>query len=91
MKGEFTYQGHRFTPFMMLRGGADRWEYKSKNVTTERVLIDRHHWNYEDFYAASTDKKCDLFECDGRLWIPATNYLFLWTGKENELLYLLDL
>lgn len=78
----FVYKGHTFTPYKMLRGGACRWKYKCKNISTEKTLIDRSSWNYDDFYAASTDKKCDLFECEGRLWIPGTNYLFLWIGKE---------
>lgn len=84
MANDFMYQGHRFTPYKMLRGGASRWQYKSKNISTEKSLFDRCYWNYDDFYAASTDKKCDLFECEGSLWIPGRNCLFLWIGKESK-------
>ncbi len=81
MADSFVYQGHTFTPYKTLRGGACRWMYKCNNCSTKKSLIDRCDWNYDDFYAASTDKKCDLFECEGELWIPATSYLFLWIGK----------
>ena len=35
-------------------------------------------YSYEGFYAAATDKECDIFRCveTGRLYVPGTNELF---------------
>ena len=35
-------------------------------------------YSYDDFYAASTDKECDIFRCmeTGRLYVPSANELF---------------
>jgi len=80
MSESFVYKGHTFTPYKRLHGGASHFKYMSKHISTWKTLIDPLFWNYNEFYSASGDANCDLFECDGELWIPARNYLFLWIG-----------
>lgn len=77
--GAFVYHGYVFKPYKTLCGGASTFDYISKHISrsyiTEALEPD---WNYEVFYEASTDKDCDIFECDGRFWIPGNNCLFCW-------------
>ena len=78
-KGTFTYRGYRFTPCRTLRGGAATFSYISRHISTKGMFLDeRRGWSYDDFYAAATDEKVDIFECDGQLWIPGRKCLFAW-------------
>lgn len=80
--GSFVYLGHVFTPYKTLVGVESSFDYMSRHTAYD-YLGERlkPEWSWDDFYAASTDKECDLFECDGELWVPASNYLFRWTGE----------
>ena len=78
----FVYLGYVFEPHRQLNGSESAFDYISRH--TERTYLTNYlaaDWCYEDFYAASPDKECDLFWCDGELWIPGGNCLFLWRGK----------
>lgn len=79
----FVYLGHVFTPYKKLAGIESAFDYISRHTAYD-YLGERlkSEWSYEDFYKASTDKECDVFRCDGMLWIPASNYLFRWDGEK---------
>lgn len=78
-KGAFTYRGHKFTPCRTLRGGAATFRYISRHISTKGMFLDQGNgWSHEDFYAVATDKKADIFECEGRLWMPGDKCLFAW-------------
>jgi len=43
-------------------------------------------YSYEDFYAASKDKECDIFRCEEtrRLYVPGANELFGFRETRNR-------
>ncbi len=78
----FFYSGHEFVPVRQLTKKEDKtvmMDVSSKGVFLSK---DEGNWDYEDFYAASTDRECDLFRLVGRseLWIPGRNMLFKYEG-----------
>jgi len=46
----------------------------------------KFNYSHEGFYAASTDKKCDIFRCveNGRLYVPCENDLQLYEELPNR-------
>ena len=46
----------------------------------------KFNYSHEGFYAASTDKKCDIFRCveNGRLYVPSENDLQLYEELPNR-------
>lgn len=82
--GSFIYLGHVFTPYKKLKGVEASFDYISSHTTYD-YLGERlkPEWCYEDFYEASTDKECDVFKCDGMLWIPGARQLFRWSGEKE--------
>lgn len=91
MSGEtFEYDGWHFTPVRQFRkgeierhlaGDSRPWKtdarYAMRNMWTDRS-VDLPKYSYDAFYAASTDKDCDIFRCEetGRLYVPGANELF---------------
>jgi hypothetical protein len=92
----FEYGGYHFTPYRKFRGKSEKdffavsqklrtdWElglFSDKNRKGYRA-----DYSYDDFYAASTDKECDIFRCveTGRLYVPGANELFGFTQSRNR-------
>ncbi len=90
MSDTFEYGGYHFTPHRQFRKGeVDRrlagdsrpWkkdaQYAMRNMWSDRA-VNLPEYRYDDFYAASTDKNCDIFRCTetGRLYVPGANELF---------------
>lgn len=88
MSDVFEYSGYHFTPHRCFCGKTENgFEISMKKMRTDTELgmfPDRNRkdfkteYNYDDFYAASTDKTCDIFRCveNGRLYVPGANELF---------------
>ena len=77
--GTFEYRGHEFTPYRKLYGGAATFRYISKHISTEGVFLDESNgWSHEAFYKAAGEKRTDIFECMGSLWIPGEKCLWAW-------------
>jgi hypothetical protein len=82
----FEYGGYHFTPERKLRGREKDFDTAMRRASTDFGLgLSTYEWrkaeySYEGFYAASTDKNCDLFRCveTGRLYMPALNELFTY-------------
>lgn len=88
--GSFEYGGYHFTPVRQFGkrevtkrlNGDSRprkmdAQYAMRNMRTDRA-VNLPGYNYDAFYAASTDKNCDIFRCEetGRLYVPGANELF---------------
>jgi hypothetical protein len=88
--GSFEYGGYHFTPVRQFRkgeierplaGDSRPWktdvQYAMRNMRTDRAVT-LPEYSYDDFYAASMDKACDIFRCEetGRLYVPGANELF---------------
>lgn len=89
-KKTFEYGGYHFTPVRQFRknevskqlegdsrpGKMDA-QYAMRNMHTDRA-VDLPGYSYDDFYAASSDKNCDIFRCEEteRLYVPGANELF---------------
>ena len=88
MNEVFEYGEYHFTPHRKFRGNSEKDFFAvSQKLRTDRELglfSDRSRkgyqadYSYDDFYAASTDKECDIFRCleTGRLYVPGANELF---------------
>ena len=92
MSEVFKYGGYHFIPYRQFRKGEiDRpapndsrpWkndmQYAMRNMRSDGLnLTSKNGYNYDGFYAASTDKGCDIFRCveTGRLYVPGANELF---------------
>ena len=90
MSDTFEYGGYHFTPHRQFRkgeverrlaGDSRPWKkdarYAMRNMWSDRA-VNLPEYRYEDFYAAATDKNCDIFRCEetGRLYVPGANELF---------------
>ena len=88
--GTFEYGGYHFTPVRQFRkgeiekhlaGDSRPWKmdahYAMRNMRTDRS-IQLPQYTYSGFFAAATDKDCDIFRCEetGRLYVPGQNELF---------------
>lgn len=86
----FEYGGYHFTPVRQFRrnevnkrleGDSRPWktdmQYAMRNMRSDRG-VEIPKYSYDDFYAASSDKNCDIFRCEetGRLYVPGANELF---------------
>lgn len=66
----FTYKGYTFKPIGNILGG---WVYKSAQTTWSYKLA-IEGYDHKDFYkvAKKHHASCDVYECDGKLYIPCT-------------------
>jgi len=92
----FEYGGYHFTPHRKFRGKSEGDFFAvNKKMRTDWELglfSDRSRkgyktdYSYDDFYAASTDKDCDIFRCEetGRLYVPGANELFGFNATRNK-------
>ena len=88
MKQTFEYGRYHFIPHRKFRGKSEQDFFAvSSKLRTDwnlGLFSDRQRkgfkadYEYDDFYAASTDKECDIFRCveTGRLYVPCANELF---------------
>ncbi|GHU79359.1 hypothetical protein FACS1894191_1980 [Clostridia bacterium] len=96
--GTFEYGGRHFTPVRKFRKGeidkplesdSRPWkndaQYAMRDMRTD-FSMKTPDYSYEGFYAASGDKKCDIFRCEenGKLYVPALNELFEYTKPEQS-------
>lgn len=91
MKQAFEYGGYHFIPQRRFRGKSEkdffavscklRTDFELGLFSDRRRQGYRTDYCYEDFYAASTDKECDVFRCveTGRLYVPCANELLEFT------------
>ena len=89
MSESFEYRGYHFTSCRKFTKKDGDFFKIMRRVRSDRSLAmctygwQKVHYDYEAFYAASTDKNCDLFRCEdnGRLYVPCLNELFLYPEK----------
>lgn len=94
----FAYGGYHFTPVRQFRKreiekqlagdsrpGKTDAQYAMRNMRSDRS-VDLPGYNYNDFYAASTDKGCDIFRCEetGRLYVPGAGELFAYNEPKQR-------
>jgi hypothetical protein len=96
MEQVFEYGGYHFTPYRKFLGKSERDFFAvSRKLRSDWELglfSDRERkgykadYEYDDFYAASTDKECDIFRCveTGRLYVPCANELFGFNEARNR-------
>lgn len=72
----FTYEGLEFKPLKNLKGKAS--DFNEISMRIKDIGITPEGWNYNKFYelAKANNAEVDLFEVNGRVAIPAQNYLF---------------
>jgi hypothetical protein len=92
----FEYGGYKFIPHRKFRGKSEKDFFAvSKKLRTDWELglfsekqrkSYKTDYNYDDFYAASTDKECDIFRCleTGRFYVPCANELFGFNETRNR-------
>ena len=95
-ENSFEYGGYHFIPHRKFRGNGEKDFFAvSQKLRTDWELglfTDKHRkgyktdYNYDDFYSASTDKKCDIFRCleTGKLYVPCANELFGFNESRNR-------
>ena len=84
MSKSFEYGGHTFTPHRKFRKSeGDFFDVNRRMRSDQSLGLCTYAWrkadySYDSFYAASTDKDCDIFRCEqnGKLYVPALNELF---------------
>ena len=77
----FEYQGYEFRPYRNLYGGAATFSYITKHISSKGVFLNTDNgWSHEEFYAAAPEKRTDIFECMGRLWMPGDKCLWAWVA-----------
>jgi hypothetical protein len=82
--GTFKYGGYHFTPYRKFDKRDGNFYESSLHLKSDHELgLSTHDWKREDydidsFYAASSDKNCDIFKCveNGKLYVPCTYELF---------------
>ena len=82
--GSLEYGGNHFTPVRQFRKSEGDFHDITRRQFSDRTLgLSTYEWqknpySYADFYAASTDKECDIFRCEetGLLYVPGENELF---------------
>ena len=83
-KTTFEYGGYHFTPVRQFRKNeGDFFKISRRQYSDFGLGLSTYDWHkakysYDNFYAAATDKSCDLFRCEetGRLYVPGENELF---------------
>jgi hypothetical protein len=67
---------------MKLEGAASDFLTMATSLNYHSFIFTEDKFSYEDFYAASPIKECDLFKCEenGRIYMPTYN-LLEYSGK----------
>ena len=83
----FEYGGYHFTPVRQFHKKEGDFFTLSKRLESDPELglseyeqRQKFPYHYKDFYAAATDKTCDIFRCEenGKLYVPAARELFIY-------------
>jgi hypothetical protein len=80
-KEQFEYGGYHFIPERRFNQQDGDFFSITRKLNSDRELGffaadynngQKFPYSYDDFYAASTDKKCDVFRCveNGKLYVP---------------------
>lgn len=90
----FNYEGHHFCPYRSFSAAEKTMEYAIRHCGTDLemglIQSEKPHsktpYSHDKFYKAANADKCDLFVCrdNGRLYVPAENEMFTWTGEIGE-------
>ena len=89
----FEYGGFHFTPVRQFaRNEGDFFAISRRLESAPQLGLctyqDRQKapYGYDGFYAASTDKDCDIFRCEetGRLYVPGQNELFIYHEPQQR-------
>ena len=90
----FYYGGYHFIPIRCFEKEEGDFFVLSKRLETDPKLglsayeeRQKYPYQHKDFYAASTEKNCDIFMCveNGRLYVPGARELFIYhSPKGNE-------
>ncbi|QDX94721.1 hypothetical protein EEL30_22020 [Brevibacillus laterosporus] len=73
----FTFEGLQFKPLNTLKGKQGEFFAISKRISDKGLTPE--DWNYDEFYQVAKENgagEIDLFEMNGKVVIPAENYLF---------------
>jgi hypothetical protein len=90
-KDVFEYGGYHFEPYRrFFKGEATRVigrlqsDFRMGLFDCMRPPRDKGGYSREGFFAASTDKACDIFRCveNRRLYVPATYELFFYDEQK---------
>lgn len=83
----FAYGGYHFTPYRQFSKNEGDFFVLSPRLEIDKSMglsaypeRQKFPYVYEDFYAASTDKQCDIFRCEenGRIYVPGARELFIY-------------
>ncbi len=86
-KAVFEYGGYHFAPYRQFEKGEGDFFKLSRRLAVDSDLglsayreRQKFPYVYKDFYAAATDKKCDIFRCEenGKVYVPGERELFLY-------------
>jgi hypothetical protein len=91
----FEYMGFHFEPAGKVKGdffsitrncGGALLSKADINQSDNPLFEANNSYSYEGFYKAANSED-DIFRCkeDGRVYVPAENYLFQYMGKEAHL------
>jgi len=89
MEKVFRYGGYPFVPHRKFHRGKSEKDFFAVNqklrtdwwlgmFSNQNRVGYKVTYNYDDFYAAATDKECDIFRCieNDCLYVPGANELF---------------
>ena len=93
----FEYGGHHFIPVRQFTKREDDFFKITRRLRSDTDLgffaadyygrgSQKFPYSYDDFYAASTDKKCDIFRCveNGRLYVPCQYELQQYMDEKQQ-------
>ena len=93
----FEYGGYHFIPERQFTKREDDFFKITRRLKTDRELgffaadyygrgSQKFPYSYDDFYAVSTDKKCDIFRCveNGRLYVPCQYELQQYMDEKQK-------
>jgi len=84
LRDSFQFGGYHFTPYRKFRKREGDFFSICQRIRSDRELGlwtyegRKADYTYDSFYAASTDKSCDLFICaeNGKVYVPCINEMF---------------
>lgn len=95
LDNSFEYGGYHFVPERKLTADENNFANISKRQKIDADLgfcrenyayPSKHPYSHEAFFAAATEKNCDLFRCveNGKLYIPCENDLQEYTEPDTD-------
>lgn len=89
----FAYGGYHFTPYRQFSKNEGDFFVLSPRLEIDKSMglsaypeRQKFPYVYEDFYAASPDKQCSIFQCaeNGLLYVPGLNELFIYNEPKQK-------